>query len=353
MQLTARLLNHTLTIGLLLVLSACSINPSTTWDQRMETRATELAQAIDMPDESQVRTLDLQWADARPPRHNPQEPRMVAARLHWPANAEPGQPLPLVVFSHGLGGSREGYSYLGKYWAAHGIASLHLQHAGSDRSIWDGPALGLVSRLQAAAQPAEALDRVLDVKFALDRMLQPHEQDPTPPIRVDANRIAMAGHSYGANTTLLIAGARPPLDGQRINLSDARVKAAIVISAPPFYGTEDVAAILQGARIPALHVTSTGDEITVPGYHSDPIDRIRVFDAYGGADKSLVVFKNGSHSMFTDRLNTGGIELNPQVKQATREATLAFLQRTLSLSPPYRLNWPDQHASIVQTLRWP
>jgi dienelactone hydrolase len=80
-----------------------------------------------------------------------------------------------------------------------------------------------------------------------------------------------------------------------------------------------------------LHITSTADEITVPGYHSDPSDRIRIFDAYGGADKSLLVFKGGSHSMFTDRLNTGGTELNPLVKQATREATLAFLQEKLML----------------------
>ena len=345
------LLGHIFTASLLVLLSACSINPGATWDQRMQTRAAELAQAIDMPDETKVRTLDLQWTDPRPPRHDAQAPRVVAARLHWPANAAPGQALPLVVFSHGLGGSREGYSYLGKYWAAHGIASLHLQHAGSDRSVWSGPALELVSRLQAAAQPTEALDRVLDVKLALDRMLQARAQDPALPIRVDANRIAMAGHSYGANTTLLIAGARPPLDGQQIDLSDTRVRAAIVISAPPFYGSEDVAAILQSAHIPALHITSTGDEITVPGYHSDPADRLRVFDAYGGKDKSLVVFKDGSHSMFTDRLNTGGAELNPQVKQATREATLAFLQRTLSLRAQGLPDWRDQHASIVQTLR--
>jgi len=356
MHRISRLLTPLALASTALLLCACSINPGATWDRRMQTQMPELSRLVPMPDEAQVRSLDLQWSDPRPPRYSAQEPRVVAARLYWPTMATPDQPLPLVVFSHGLGGSRAGYSYLGKYWAANGIATLHLQHSGSDRSVWAGPALELPSRLQTAAQPAEALDRVQDVKFALDRVLSPAPQDPALPIRVDENRIAMAGHSYGANTTLLIAGARPPVDGKPLDLRDPRVKAAIVVSAPPFYGSDDFTPILQSARIPALHITSTGDEITVPGYHSAPADRIRVFEAYGG-DKSLVVFKGGSHSMFTDRLNTGGTELNPQVKLATREATLAFLRRALQLQGPQQAGlglattWPDQFASIVETRR--
>ena len=42
---------------------------------------------------------------------------------------------PVVLFSHGLGGSREGYGYLGSYWAAHGYVAVHLQHIGSDETM--------------------------------------------------------------------------------------------------------------------------------------------------------------------------------------------------------------------------
>ncbi len=51
--------------------------------------------------------------------------------------------MPLVVFSHGIGGSRQGYSYLGKHWSARGVASLHVQHIGSDAALWRGNPFGV------------------------------------------------------------------------------------------------------------------------------------------------------------------------------------------------------------------
>ena len=97
--------------------------------------------------------------------------RPVPARVYLPHRASPSQPVPLVVFSHGLGGSRLGYSYLGRYWADAGIASLHPQHVGSDNRLWQGNPLDLLQRLQAAARESEALARVLDVRFVLDHVL--------------------------------------------------------------------------------------------------------------------------------------------------------------------------------------
>ena len=95
----------------------------------------------------------------------------------------------MVVFSHGIGGSKDGYSYLGRYFAAHGYASLHVQHVGSDRQIWRGNPLALVSRLSDAAQDTEALNRVKDVKFALDRLLV----DPVGKV-INVQRLVAAGH---------------------------------------------------------------------------------------------------------------------------------------------------------------
>ena len=74
--------------------------------------------------------------------------RAVPIRLYQPSEATTTTPVPLIIFSHGIGGSRLGSSYLGRYWASHGLASLHVQHVGSDRSIWFGNPFNLVSRLQ-------------------------------------------------------------------------------------------------------------------------------------------------------------------------------------------------------------
>jgi dienelactone hydrolase len=270
--------------------------------------------------------------------------RAVPMRLYLPQLAGATRPVPLVVFSHGIGGSRTGYGWLGTHWADEGIASLHLQHVGSDRSVWTGGSpFAVVERLQAAARADEAVARVHDLRFALDAVLA----DPLGE-RIDAGRIVAAGHSYGANTVLLAAGARVRRDGRPVDLSEPRLRAAIAISAPPFYGEASPGPILAPVRLPSLHVTSTDDVIRIPGYWSGAEDRVAVFDAIGSERKVLAVFNGGSHSMFTDRAATGGPQLNARVKAATRELTVAFLRGVLDGDDGGALRaWPQRHAPIV------
>ncbi|MDP2007312.1 MAG: hypothetical protein Q8K45_16670 [Rubrivivax sp.] len=276
--------------------------------------------------------IDLDWVDST-------RERAVPVRLYVP-NALGAKPL--VVFSHGIGGSRRGYSWLGSHFARHGIASLHLQHVGSDRALWTGNVFGLVGRLQDAAQDKEAIARAQDLRFALDTLLAGELA-----VRVDARRIVAAGHSYGANTTLLASGARVPRDGRVLDLHDARVRGAIVISAPPFYGEADPRPILAPVAVPSLHVTATEDIIRIPGYYSGADDRVAVFDAIGGPRKWLAVYEGGSHSMFTDRRGTGGALLNPLVKTATQALALAFLREVFDGDDSGLARWPQQHAALL------
>jgi dienelactone hydrolase len=276
---------------------------------------------------------DFDWYDAG-------RERAVPVRLYLPQADR--TPLPLAVFSHGIGGSRMGYSYLGQHWAGHGMASLHLQHVGSDRSVWFGNPIELVSRLGAAAQVGEAIHRVHDLRFALDQLLA-GELAPL----LDARRIVAAGHSYGANTTLLAVGARVQRRGRLVDLRDERLRGAIVISAPPFYGEKEPRAILGNVSVPSLHVTATEDIIRIPGYWSGAEDRVAVFDAMGGPRKLLAVFNGGSHSMFTDRPGTGGVILNPQVKAATRELSTAFLREVFLGDGSDLAPWGVRHKDIL------
>lgn len=285
---------------------------------------------------AEVTTADLDWFDSA-------RQRAVPVRVYLPAGNESSQSLPLVVFSHGIGGSRLGYSYLGAYWASQGYASLHLQHVGSDRSLWTGNVFSLVGRLQEAAGEDEAVARVGDLRFALDQLLA----HPELGTRIDPARIVAAGHSYGANTVMLAVGARVERGGRVLELTDPRLTAAILLSAPPFYGESDLAKIVADIRVPTLHVTSTEDVIRVPGYYSGAEDRVAVYEAMSGARKILAVFEGGSHSMFTDRAGAGGFALNARVKAATRELSVAFFKSIFGGGDTALRDWPAQHNGIV------
>ncbi len=301
-------------------------------------RAKALADAVGMPEANTHEVLNFSWVDNT---RQAGKSRDVLARMYLPAQDSAA---PLVVFSHGIGGSREGYSYIGKYLASQGIAALHVQHVGSDRSLWFGNPLQMLGRLQEAAKETEAIDRTKDIRYALDQVLA----DSSLKNKIDPQRIAAAGHSYGANTTLLLAGARVQREGKLLDLADARIKAAVIISAPPFYGEGDPKAIVGSVRVPSLHITATGDEIKIPGYYSGAKDRVAVYEAMTPSQgKLLAVFKEGSHSMFTDRLGTGGEALNPQVKKATRELMLAFLQNVFAGETQALSSWPARHAGLV------
>ena len=63
--------------------------------------------------------------------------------------------------------------------------------------------------------------------------------------------------------------------------------------------------------------------------------------------KVLAVFKDGSHSIFTDRAGTGGLDLNPKVKIATRQLALAFLTGIPASNFKAMEAWPLSNASLV------
>jgi predicted dienelactone hydrolase len=283
--------------------------------------------------------LDHDWVDA-------ERGRPVPVRLYWPTNVSASASVPLVVFSHGIGGSRFGYSYLGRHFARHGVASLHLQHVGSDRQLWFGNPFGVVGRLWKAATEDEAIQRVRDLRFALDELLERSAHGA----RIDRSRIAAAGHSYGANTVMLAAGATLQRNGHEVQFRDPRIRAALLLSAPPFYGEPELERILGAVTLPTLHVTATGDTIRVPGYYSAPDDRFAVFVAAGSRVKALAVFEGGSHSIFTDRATSGGAALNPRVKSATQELALAFLRSVFDAQDDAMREWPGKYGGLIA--RW-
>jgi predicted dienelactone hydrolase len=234
----------------------------------------------------QVETVKYEWHDGR-------RNRDVPVKIYYPTNAS--SPAPVIVFSHGLGGTREGYEYLGRHWASHGYVSVHLQHVGSDDAAWKGKLKPMESMRAAAANWRNAADRPQDVTFAIDQILR-LAQETEPFIgRLDTNRIGMAGHSFGAYTTLAAVGQR--LGPVANRLSDPRIKAAIAMSAPvPTLNAEKAYDLI---KVPVYHLTGTRDDSPIGD--TKPEQRRFPFDHTTGSNQYLLTFTGGDHMVFSGR----------------------------------------------------
>ena len=225
--------------------------------------------------------------------------RDVPVRIYYPETGE--GPFPVIIFSHGLGGSRDGYRYLGLHWASHGYVSVHLQHKGSDRDVLKGKLRLKKAMRDSIADPRNAINRPLDVRFAIDQMEKMNGEDTPLKGRLDLRRVGMAGHSFGAWTTLAAAGqVFVTRLGKEITLSDPRVKAAIPMSAPPPRKKEHYEKAFSRIRIPCFHMTGTLDDSVI--VDTKAADRRVPFDHTDGAEQFLVVFKDGDHMIFSGRL---------------------------------------------------
>lgn len=323
----------------LLSLAACKQSP-----EPLQLSQQQWAQQLQLPSVQQASQLSLNWSD-KVVQHELQwqdsaRGREVPALLYLPAETA-SQKLPLIVFSHGLGGSRDRYAYLGLYWASQGVASLHLQHIGSDRQIWRGSRLTLPFRLMRAAGEEEALARVADVRFGLNQLLA----SAYGPL-FDQDKLMMAGHSYGANTTMLVLGAKA--EPHQPDLRDPRFSAGLLISAPPFYNDKPLTKVLAAIAVPTLHITNTMDEIEVPGYHSTPDERIDIYQAMPGPEKVLAVFYGGNHNIFSGRRQRPELALQDKVlKAATQSLSTAFLNKINGLNDRALQQWLQQHQPLL------
>lgn len=266
--------------------------------------------------------------------------REIPLRVYLPPAAGSAQrpPAPVVLFSHGLGGSRDGYAYLGKHWAARGHVGVFLQHAGSDDSVWRNqtPAKRMAA-MQQAASLQNYLLRVQDVTAVLDQLTAWNaEAGHALAGQLDLQRVGMSGHSFGAQTTQAVAGQSGPLGGQPF--TDRRIKAAVVMS-PGGPRTGSANAAFGSVKIPWLLMTGTHDASPIGGQTVE--SRLAVFPALPASEKYELVLHNAEHSVFSDRALPGDtLQRNPNHQRAIIALSTAFWDAFLRGEPAAKA-WLD------------
>jgi dienelactone hydrolase len=243
-----------------------------------------------------------------------------------------GHDRPVIVFSHGNAWSMDGYEPLVDRWAAAGFVVVQPTHLDSRRNRigFDDPRFGSIWRVRIADLHA-VLDHLDDI---LARAGGWHD-------RVDHDRIAVVGHSWGAQTAGALLGARV-LDADGTpgdDFSHPAVKAGALIavtgtgeSLTPFaaehlpFMRPDYSTM----RTPALVVAGGKDQSALSTRGPDWFT-----DAYrlSPAPKSLLTIADGEHTL-------GGIagesvaettDEDPDRVALVADAVSAYLLDTLGL----------------------
>lgn len=298
------------------------------------------------------------------------------------------RPLPVIVFSHGLGSRRLAYEYLAEHLASYGFVVAVPEHPGSS-------AQQLIALLNGQAdqvvQPTEFIDRPLDVKFLLDELEQRSQSDPVYYQRLNLQQVGVMGHSFGGYTALALAGGELNFEqlqqdcganlGRSLNvslllqcrvlalpernydLSDPRVKAVIAIN--PIDSSVFGQSGLSSIRVPTMIVAGSAD-IVAPAL----LEQIQPFTWLTTPQKYLVVIEGVTHfsTIGEEALSTGVLPLPPVLagpapslaRRYLEALSVAFFRTYITnqqgfaryLTPAYttKISQPPLRLSISQTL---
>ncbi len=236
--------------------------------------------------------------------------RVVPLKMYYPQESSL-RDIPLIVWSHGLGGSIDGAAFISRFLCARGYVVLHVQHKGTDSALWEGKPGHPWDIIKATTIPRSAsLARFMDVPFVLDNFSEWLFQFEEINGRIDLKNIGMSGHSFGAMTTQVMCGQQFP-DEQGIlqDYSDPRFKAGILYSpVPAFHLTGELPdRIYGGIDRPLFHMTGTDDSSPVEGF--DYTRRLAVYEYSNKAEKMLMILKDGDHMIYNG--SRGKLGQNP------------------------------------------
>ena len=263
-----------------------------------------------------------------------------------------GGNLPVIVFSHGFSQSMDGYDPLARFWAEHGFVVVQPTHLDS-RTLAitpDDPRYPEIWRLR--------IDDLTNVLDQLDTLLA---AVPGLTERVDQERIALAGHSWGGQTAGTLLGARVfDAEGQPgEDFSDSRVKAGLLLAAtgeggkdlspfaaenfpfmsPDFSALTTPTLVVWGDHDQSMLTATRGPDWFTDAYRLSP-----------GASNLLTLF-GGEHSLggITAYSSTETTDENPDRVALLQRMSVAYLRSALGVDPELWTlvaGWEDEQGRL-------
>lgn len=239
--------------------------------------------------------------------------RPLELRVTYPK--EQGK-FPLIIFSHGFRGSMDSYDPLIKTWVSHGYVCIQPNHADSFQ-YFKGNLRGAFQ--VGAGSFSNWSQRPQEMSMIIDRLGEIEKQVPGLVERIDATKIGMGGHSFGAHTSSLLAGARPRT-GQ--SFKEKRALAFLLIS-PQGQGNGFSADAWSDMTGPVLEITGSEDVSIVP---TTPQLRRMPFDRSPAGDKYLLWIEGAHHGMggISGRWFPTAGDANPVFLKTVEMTTLAY-----------------------------
>lgn len=268
--------------------------------------------------------------------------------------------MPIILFSHGLGGNFNAGTLWAQNWASHGYMVISMQHQGSDESLWkDISPLKAINSMKSAINAENLQLRVDDVHDVINHATSLCAKKQGIFAKVNCNKIGMSGHSFGAQTTLAVSGQQyvqknvqkniqksPPIN--QSSFFDSRIISAISFS-PNARQKQNLDEQFGQIKMPFLSITGTKDSSPID--NTQPEDRILPWEHMSPGEKYLAIFNGGDHSVFSGQKNGGPRKnrnpINPQnnnIENQVNAVTLAFWDSTLKQNKTAK-KWPTFESS--------
>lgn len=194
---------------------------------------------------------------------------------------------PVIVFSHGAGGSQSCCDGLTRHWATHGYVTIQPTHDDSAvqrRNQGEENIQFMQAVRDALKKPALWESRPRDISYVLDALPSLENRVPGLAGKMDAERVGVGGHSMGSYTAEAIAGALVDLPGHAgRNFADSRVKAVLCLSpqGPGQFGLNEHS--FDQIAVPYMGMTGSLDSlgaVASPAWHKIPFERSQPGDKY-------------------------------------------------------------------------